>query len=76
MLSWFATKNVVFPVAHLAHICGLGEGPEGKNESEPYVFCVTWPFSASARRTFCVAVLGTAPLRFAETSTAPYGRFI
>ena len=37
----------------------------------PYVFCVTSPFSASASRIFCVAGFGTAPLRFADMSTAP-----
>ena len=47
-----------------------------KRETIPYAFCVSSPFSASARRTFCVAVLGTAPFKLAEMSTAPYGRFI
>lgn len=42
----------------------------------PYAFCVIKPFSARATRIFCVAVLGTAPLRFAAISTAPKGRFI
>jgi hypothetical protein len=45
-------------------------------EHQPYIFCVTSPFSARVRRIFCVAVFGTAPFRFEETSTAPNGRFI
>ena len=48
----------------------------GMRKRRPYVFCVTSPFSARARRIFWVAVFGTAPFKFDETSTAPKGRFI
>jgi hypothetical protein len=71
---WFVTKNVAFPDHIFAHIY---EGEIMRNARNiPYVFCVSSPFSESARRIFCVAVLGTAPFRLAEMSTAPYGRFI
>lgn len=65
-LDCFTTKNVVFPALDVVH---SAYSQESTHEDEPYTFCVISPFSARATRIFCVVALGTAPLRFAQTST-------
>jgi hypothetical protein len=64
-------------VAFPDHICtyilyGERMRSAGK-ETIPCVFCVSSPFSVSARRIFCVVILEMAPFMLAEMSTAPYG---